>query len=160
MIGLAVGCVAAAVAFATVSQASELRLARTLDAQRAADVPAPPAATAPEPAPPRPVQLAPAADVPRLLARLERTAGASALAWTQADYRIADATDNLPASLEVRVTLKGPYPAVRRFVTAALLDNPSLTFKEFAISRASSAATNVDARLGIVVWLAPAGGLP
>lgn len=113
----------------------------------------PPAVTRapPVPAPPR----VPGADeVPRLLARIERTAVAEGLGWPQADYRIGEAAGTPLASLEVRCILKGPYPAVRRFVAALLLDNPSLSFKEFSISRSSTDASDVDARLGIVIWIA------
>ena len=72
----------------------------------------------------------------------------------EADYRVIAATQDTPASLEVRCTLKGPYPAVRTFVTALLQDTPALTLKEFALSRASADVTDVEAKLAVVVYLA------
>lgn len=103
------------------------------------------------------VRMPATAEVPRVLARIEKSAVTQGLGWPQADYRVNEATSQAPASLEVRCTLKGPYPAVRRFVASLLLDNPTLTLREFSVTRASSTASNVDAKLGIVVWLAPSG---
>lgn len=97
----------------------------------------------------------PAAEqVPTLLARIERSAVEQGLGWPQADYRITQASGELPAALEVRCTLKGPYLGIRRFVTALLLDQPTLTLREFALSRASAEASQVDAKLVLVVYLA------
>lgn len=114
-----------------------------------------PASTAPAAA----VRTAPrvlpdAGDAPHLLSRIERAAMASGLGWPRADYRVNTATDDAPASVEVRCTLKGPYPAVRRFVTALLQDTPSLTLKEFALSRADADATEVEAKLALVIYVA------
>jgi Pilus assembly protein, PilO len=94
------------------------------------------------------------AEVPRLLSRIERAATAAGLGWPRADYRVNTATDDTPASVEVRCTLKGPYPAVRRFVTALLQDTPTLTLKEFALSRAAADAADVEAKFAIVVYVA------
>lgn len=95
-----------------------------------------------------------AAEVPTLLSRIERSAVEQGLGWPQADYRITAATAELPASLEVRCTLKGPYLGIRRFVTALLLDQPTLTLREFSLTRASAEASQVDAKLILVVYLA------
>lgn len=118
----------------------------------AAEAVAAPAASAPAPAH-RP-RLPAADELPRLLARIEKTAVAEGLGWPQADYRMSEPGSAPLASVEVRCTLKGPYPAVRRFIAALLLENPNLSFKEVSISRVSTDATQVDARLGIVFWLA------
>ncbi len=93
------------------------------------------------------------ADVPTLLTRMERTAVEQGLGWPQADYRIT-AAGELPAALEVRCALKGAYPSIRRFVTALLLDQPTLTLREFSLSRANADANQVDAKLVLVVYLA------
>jgi hypothetical protein len=98
--------------------------------------------------------LPPASDIPLLLTRLQRAALEQGLGWPRADYRINPAAEEAPASLEVHCTLKGPYPNVRRFVTALLQDAPTLTLREFALSRASADAADVEAKLSIVVYLA------
>lgn len=94
-----------------------------------------------------------ASDVPVLLGRMERAAVEEGLGWPQADYRVTAANGDSPASLDVRCTLKGPYPAIRRFVTTLLLDQPTLTLREFGITRANADASNVDAKLTFVVYL-------
>lgn len=93
-------------------------------------------------------------DVPLLLTRIQRAALDAGLGWPRADYRFNPATDEAPASLEVQCALKGPYPAVRRFVTALLQDTPTLTLREFNLSRANPDAGDVDAKLSIVVYVA------
>lgn len=115
------------------------------------------AAPAPAPAPTPRVRWPSAGDVPLLLARMERAAVQEGLGWPQADYRVTAPTGEAPAALEVRSTLKGPYPAIRRFLTTLLLDQPTLTLREFGISRANAEAGNVEARLTLVVYL---GGSP
>jgi hypothetical protein len=95
-----------------------------------------------------------AADVPRLLQRVERAAVAAGLGWPRADYRFNPAADDMPASVEARCTLKGPYPAVRRFVTMLLLDTPALTLKEFSLSRGGADVADVEAKLALVVFVA------
>ncbi|QTN25666.1 hypothetical protein HZ992_12230 [Rhizobacter sp. AJA081-3] len=94
-----------------------------------------------------------AQDVPTLLSRLERAAVKEGLGWPQADYRINPATAESPASLEVRCALKGPYPNIRSFLTAALLDTPTLAVREFNLSRPSADTPIVEAKLSFVVYL-------
>ena len=99
-----------------------------------------------------------ARETPKLLERIERAAVERGLGWPQADYRFVAATSEAPESLEVRCALKGPYKSVRGFVTALLLDNPTLTFREFSLVRPNADAENVDARLTIVIYLDPSVG--
>jgi hypothetical protein len=122
-----------------------------------AEQPSAPPSGAAASAPPVRVRWPSASEVPVLLSRLERAAVQEGLGWPQADYRVTPATGDTPASLEVRCTLKGPYPAIRRFITVSLLDQPTLTLREFAVTRANSEASNVDAKLTLVVYLAGSG---
>jgi hypothetical protein len=103
--------------------------------------------------------LPPASDVPLLLARMQRAAVQQGLGWPAADYRLNAATDDTPAHLEVRCALVGPYPGIRRFLTVLLQDNPTLTLREFSLSRSGAEITDVQAKLAIVTYLAsgPAG---
>ena len=112
-------------------------------------------------APVRP-SLPPASDVPLLLTSIQRAALEQGLGWPRAEYRLNGLNppaDEMPASLEVRCALKGSYPSIRRFVTALLQDTPALTLREFALSRSSADAGDVEAKLSIVVYLA-AGAAP
>lgn len=118
--------------------------------------PPPSQVTAPRPPP---ALLLPAADdMPRLLLRLERAATSAGLGWPRADYRVNAASAEWPASIEVRFALTGTYPALRRFVTALLQDTPTLTIKEFALSRSSADAPEVEAKLAVVIYVAEVAG--
>jgi hypothetical protein len=105
---------------------------------------------------PQPALLPAADDMPRLLLRLERAATSAGLGWPRADYRVNAASAEWPASVEVRFSLNGTYPALRRFVTALLQDTPTLTIKEFALSRSSTEAPEVEAKLAVVIYVAEA----
>jgi hypothetical protein len=103
------------------------------------------------------VGLPPVSGLALLLARMERTAVAQGLGWPRADYRVSPATVEMPVTLEVRVTLEGPYLHIRRFLSTLMLDTPTLTLREFRLSRADPASETVEARLSIVVFMAPDG---
>ena len=92
--------------------------------------------------------------IPTLLSRVQRAAAAQGLDWPRAEYKTVAATAEAPGSIEIRCTLKGAYPAIRRFLAALLQDVPSLTFKELALNRTSADAAEVEARLAIVIYLA------
>lgn len=103
--------------------------------------------------------------VPVLLSRVQRAAAEQGLEWPRAEYKTVAATTEAPGSIEIRCTLKGAYPAIRRFLAALLQDVPSLTFKELALNRTGAESTEVEARLAIVIYLAEAqapgtGGTP
>ena len=115
-----------------------------------------PTATVPGPAAP-PRYLPDAGEVPRLLSRIERAATTAGLGWPRADYRFIAAAGDVPASVEVRCALTGPYPALRRFVTALLQDTPTLTLKEFSLSRSGADVAEVEAKFVIVVYVADRG---
>ena len=92
-------------------------------------------------------------DVPLLLGRIAEAASASGLGWPAADYRVAPATADRPATLEVRCTLKGGYPALRRMLAQVLSTVPAATLRELSMSRAGSDVAEVEAKLGFVVFL-------
>ncbi|MFG6489628.1 hypothetical protein ACG04R_23330 [Roseateles sp. BYS78W] len=98
--------------------------------------------------------LRPPSDVPLLLARMERAAVQQGLGWPRADYRMNAASDDMPASLEVHCSLKGPYPRIRSFVSTLLQDTPTLTLREFSVRRQTAETSDVEAKLGIVIYLA------
>jgi len=100
------------------------------------------------------VRLPPASDAPRLLSRIQSAAVEAGLGWPRAEYQFSDATDDAPARIEVQCSLKGSYIGIRRFVTAILQDTPTLNLREFRLSRPNSTAGDVDAKIGMVVFLA------
>lgn len=103
---------------------------------------------------PVPLNLPHRGDVQRLLAQISLAAKASDLGWPAAEYRVNAATADRPAVLEVRFTLKGPYPKLRRMLVQVMHKIPAAHLREFALVRANSEVADVEARLSIGVFLA------
>ncbi len=100
------------------------------------------------------IRLPPTSDIPLLLTRIQRAAVQAGLGWPRADYQFNAASDDAPASIDVQCALKGSYPNLRRFVTSLLQDSPTLNLREFRLSRSNANASEVDAKIAIVVFLA------
>jgi hypothetical protein len=92
-------------------------------------------------------------EAPRILNRIRRSAEAHNLGWPRAEYRQQAATDEMPASVEVHLTLKGTYPQVRAFLTEVLLDSPSTALRGLSVSRPASEAAEVEAKLVLATYL-------
>lgn len=118
-------------------------------------------ASAPQPASARsPMSaLPPRESVPLLLSRVQRAAHDQGLDWPRAEYRSTSPTAEAPGGVEIRCTLKGAYPAMRRFVTALLLDMPTLTFKDLVLVRQGAESAEVELRLTIAVYVAEVASL-
>lgn len=95
-----------------------------------------------------------AADAVSILRVLEREAKANGLAWPQAEYRITPMSDEALSALEIRTTLKGPYPKLRQLVTTLLDKQPALALRELTLSRPDGDAIEVEAKLHWTVFLA------
>jgi hypothetical protein len=93
------------------------------------------------------------ADVPLLLTQMEQAALSNGLAWRAADYRLTPATAGRPASLEVRSSLKGPYPKLRSMLVQLMVNVPAFTIREFNASRPNSDTVDVEAKLLLAVFL-------
>ncbi len=100
------------------------------------------------------IKLADPSDVPLLLTLIERAAVDSGLPWANADYRNIPATDASARAVEVRCVFKASYPQLRRMLAQWLATIPSLTFKEFKLSRNSVDAADIEAEFVIDVYLA------
>ena len=92
-------------------------------------------------------------EAPKLLRQLERIAVSNGLGWPAADYRMTPASLSQPTGLEVRITLKGPYPRLRVTVAQMLREVPAATLREFSLNRSSSESIDVEAKLVISVAL-------
>lgn len=111
-----------------------------------------------------PPNAAPAADTlalldahatPQLQRDLATRAAGAGLAWSSAEYRLLPATDRLPPAYEVRCSLKGGYPAIRRFVAGTLDAAPSAALREFALARPGVDGAEVEAHVSFAFFLAP-----
>jgi hypothetical protein len=141
LVGIMLCLAAASVLAWSLTRQVEVHTAEALPA-----LPPPPAAAAS-------ISLPPVSEVPLLLTQLQLAAQAEGLGWPSAQYRVTPANDELPAGLELRLSFKAPYLAIRRFLTHVLREIPAATVKEFDISRPSADAAQVDARLGLTVFL-------
>jgi hypothetical protein len=97
------------------------------------------------------------AELPLLLTQLEYAALAQHLGWHQGQYRLIPTTAELPALVEVRLTLNGPYPRVRQFLGTVLHDLPNLGIKAFSIGRATSDLAEVEAQMSLVLFVKDTG---
>ncbi len=95
------------------------------------------------------------AGLPDLQRALAARAATDGLGWPAADYRLLPASDSLPPVYEVHCTLKGSYPAIRRFVAETLTGAPSAALREFALTRASSDNADVEAHLTFAFFVRP-----
>jgi len=138
--------------------------------QRSAEVP-PVFATDPKLAPaphdrtvePARLQLSDKSEVPLLVTQIAQAAKTNGLTWPAAEYRIVAATQEKPASLEVRCVLRGSYPKLRSMLAQLINGVPGFSLRELSMSRASSEIADVDAKLVMAVFLrdeAPAHSRP
>ena len=95
-------------------------------------------------------------DLPGLQRELAARAAASGMPWPAAEYRMLPMNETLPAAYEVRCTLKGPYPAIRRFIVETLAGTPPAALREFSLARATADNADVEAHLRFVFFLDPA----
>lgn len=80
------------------------------------------------------------------LAKLHGTAGATGVDLRQADYRLLGTQGQLDR-YQVTLPVSGPYPRVRAFIEAALVDLPVLSLDQVAFRRKRPTDTSVEADL-------------
>lgn len=110
----------------------------------------------PEPASVRvkPPSLPHSADSVQLLKRIKEAVRANGLNWPQADYRITPLSDEGLSTLEIRTTIKGPYPKLRQLMATLLDKEPALALRELTLSRPNGDTPEVEAKIRWVVFLA------
>lgn len=89
-----------------------------------------------------------------LLKRIKSTVQAGGLTWPQADYRLTPLSDERLATLEIRTTLKGPYPKLRQLISTLLDKEPALALQELSLTRPNGDTLDVEAKVRWVVFLA------
>lgn len=107
---------------------------------------------------------APWADLPSqqaqvlMLSTLEGLAQSQGLSWSKMDITQVKASVNHPSAIEVKGTLKGPYPPIRQMLTHARLNHPGLTLRSLIIQRDAPESSTVVAQTHLVWYLKD--GLP
>jgi Tfp pilus assembly protein PilO len=94
-----------------------------------------------------------AAEIPSLLKQLKIAAVSNGLEWRSAEYRIVPSTQNQPAALEVRCTLKGPYPKLRGMLVQLKSLIRPFAIREFSATRANAETADVETKLAFAVFL-------
>jgi hypothetical protein len=112
-----------------------------------------PAIAAVDVATPSAPELPPASEVPLLLTQMKQAAVGNGLDWRAAEYRITAATPTQPASLEVRCSIKGPYPKLRGMLVQLKTSIPAFAIREFSANRPNSDAVDIEAKLALAVFL-------
>lgn len=95
-----------------------------------------------------------AADSVQILRMLEGQAKANGLTWPQAEYRITPISDEGLATLEIRTTLKGSYPQLRKLIATLLDKQPALALRELTLSRPNGDTVEVEAKVRWAMFLA------
>jgi len=145
---------AAAVVVIALAWSVQAAFVRSDEARAAATVAAvpPPDAWAAAPTPAIP-ELSPASEIPLLLTQIKQAAVGNGLDWRAAEYRVTAATPTQPASLEVRCSIRGPYPKLRGMLVQLKASIPAFSLREFSASRPNADTVDVDAKLTLAVFL-------
>ena len=98
-------------------------------------------------------ELPPLTEVPLLLTQIQQAVVSNGLDWRAAEYRITPATLIQPARLEVRCSLKGPYPKLRSMLVQLKAGIPAFTIREFSASRANADTPDIEAKLALAVFV-------
>lgn len=88
-----------------------------------------------------------------LLTQVQQVAVSQGLAWTAAEYKLVPASESVPMALEIRCTLRGPYPRLRATLVQWLQGVPALAVRDLSMSRPSSDVAEVEAKLQIVIFM-------
>lgn len=98
-------------------------------------------------------------DAVRIVRSLRKVAQSNGLNWPQADYKVTPVSDEGLATLDIRTSLKGPYPKVRQLLSTVLDKEPAVALRELTVSRPNGDAADVEAKIHWAVFLAD-GWLP
>lgn len=94
-----------------------------------------------------------AEDTALLLTQVQQIAVAHGIVWAAAEYKTLPAGEAVAAGVEVRCTLKTPYPQLRQALAQWLRDVPGLAIRELTINRRTVDTGEVEARLVIVIFV-------
>jgi hypothetical protein len=89
-----------------------------------------------------------------VLKRIKASIQTLGLIWPQAEYRITPLGDEGLATLDIRTTVKGSYPKVRKLIATLLENEPALGLRELTLSRPNGDTADIEAKIRWVVFLA------
>jgi hypothetical protein len=92
-------------------------------------------------------------DTALLLTQVQQIAVAQGMVWAAAEYKALPSGEGVAAGIEVRCTLKTPYPRLRQALAQWLRDVPGLAIRDVTINRRTVDAGEVEAKLVIVIFM-------
>lgn len=84
--------------------------------------------------------------------RLQAAAAQENLILEQGEYRLAREQAGQLSRYDIVLPMKGPYSHVRRFVAAALRENPSLALEGVSLNRQAAITIGVDAQVRMTLY--------
>ncbi|TFW34407.1 hypothetical protein [Massilia horti] len=88
-----------------------------------------------------------------LLARLHKAASSQGLILEHGDYQFTRETGSPLMRYEIELPVKGDYAQIRRFVSTAMMDSPTLALRSITFSRQKSDDAQLTATLVLVLYL-------
>lgn len=88
-----------------------------------------------------------------LMERLHQAAVAQGLALERGDYQLATEPSTPLMRYEIELPVRGEYTQIRRFISAAMQDLPTLALKGVSFSRQKSDDPQLNAKVSFVLYL-------
>ncbi|MYM90385.1 hypothetical protein GTP91_24835 [Rugamonas sp. FT82W] len=88
-----------------------------------------------------------------LMARLHRAASTQGLLLEHGDYQFVPELATPLIRYEIELPVRGEYTQVRRFISAAMRDMPTLALKGVSFSRQKSDDPQLNAKISFVLYL-------
>jgi Tfp pilus assembly protein PilO len=95
----------------------------------------------------------PSSAAPALLGKIHAAAAANGIVLRSGEYKLERSSEQRLARYLVTLPIAGSYSQVRRFVSAVLADVPAASIDEIQMRRENIAATTLEARVRISIYL-------
>lgn len=95
----------------------------------------------------------PSADAPALLGKIHAAAAANGITLRSGEYRMERNNDQRLARYVVTLPIAGSYAQVRRFVSQVLAEVPAASVEEIQMRRESIAATTLEVKVRLSLYL-------
>lgn len=86
-------------------------------------------------------------DVPNWIHQIHKVADKEGIVLERGDYRRPTGDGPLPIPVKITLPVKGTYAQIRRFITAALAEVPTLALDEVSFQRQSARDPRIEAQI-------------
>lgn len=91
-------------------------------------------------------------DVPYWIQKIHTVADQQQIVLERGDYRRPTSESPLPVPLRITLPVKGSYTQIRRFVTAALAEVPTLALDEISFQRQNARDPRIEAQIRFILY--------